>query len=129
MSCASDRRVFTDSHMLTVWWSQHLVGVRDMLYSRAAQDAEKDVTIQVRLECVREIRCNDARRRMISEPHIKNTSMTQGESHYLVYVIRGGPPRCEGTRAAKKRPHLYWMIYSESSEGRVTGTLLTRLWL
>jgi hypothetical protein len=41
---------FTDSHMLSVWWSQHLVGVRDMLYSRAAQDARKGVTIPVRLK-------------------------------------------------------------------------------
>jgi hypothetical protein len=41
---------FTDSHMLSAWWSQYLVGVRGMLYSRAAQDAGKGVTIPVRLE-------------------------------------------------------------------------------
>ena len=44
------KSTFMDSCKLAAWWSTHLVGIRDELYSRVANETEKEIVIKVREE-------------------------------------------------------------------------------
>jgi hypothetical protein len=57
------RQRFPDSCALANWWSAHLIDIREQLYSRVAEETEKDFSIDVRVEQCRGNESHDSCRK------------------------------------------------------------------